>query len=309
MNDDLLSYVLNLSEPDERQRLEKRLQTEPELQRQVDAWRRLAAPLAADREDPEPLPGLAERTIEFVTLQASRSGQATELRENISDLPAERLQALVEILDRRAMTAQSRWRRWDVAAVACMLVIFAGLVFATIPFVRQQQERIACQNQLRELHRGLEIYSDIHEGQYPQVREEPPFNTAAAVAPLLQEAGAVPSNLSFACPASVMMPATYAYTLGYREPTGQLVGLEKHSISEKDNLPILADRPITRTGNGVSPEHRYGQNVLFMAGHVRFCTTTKVGIGGDEIYINQFGRVAAGLHHRDTVLGFGGDQP
>ena len=56
-------------------------------------------------------------------------------------------------------------------------------------------------------------------------------------------------------------------------------------------------------------DHRTGQNVLYVGGHVRFCTATKVGIDGDDIYLNQMGAVGAGANRFDTVLGFGGDVP
>jgi len=304
MKEDLLGYVLNLSEPDERERIERRLEKDPGLQRELIAYRHALAPLALDRDGCEPPADLSQRTIDFVYKHVDI------IESDTTPVPSARLQALVEVLDRKAMSGPSRWRRWDVAAVACMLFLGIGLGLAALPFVRQRQERIACQNQMRELHLGLEMYCDLHAGQYPQVREEPPFNTAAAVAPLLQEAGVVPANVNFTCPANPMLPATYAYTLGYREPDGQLAGLARNRIADNQQfLPILADRPLARVGNAVSPEHRYGQNVLFVDGHVRFCTNTKAGVGGDEIYVNKFGLVAAGVHRHDTVLGFDGDHP
>lgn len=304
MKEDLLGYVLNLSEPNERERIERRLQKDPNLRCTLTVCWQALSPLALDRDGYEPPADLSQRTIDYVFRQMDI------LESDTVPAPSARLQALVEALDRKAMSDPSRWRRWDVAAVACMLVLAIGLGLAALPLVRQRQERIACQNQMRELHLGLEMYCDLHAGQYPQLREEPPFNTAAAVAPLLQEAGVVPTNVNFTCPANPMLPATYAYTLGYREPDGRLAGLSRNWIADSQQfLPILADRPLERVGHAVSPEHRYGQNVLFVDGHVRFCTSTRVGVGGDEIYINKFGLVAAGVHRHDTVLGFGGDHP
>jgi prepilin-type processing-associated H-X9-DG protein len=305
----LLTYVLDMSEPDERRRLEERLRTDPRLQEEVAAWRRVVAPLSADRADPEPPADLAGRTIDFVFAHAAIV-EAPETPIDATPMPSERLRNLVEVLDRRVMAGPSRWRRWDVAAVACMLLLGFGLALASIPFLRQRQDRLACQNQMRELHRGLETYSDLNQGRYPQVSEQPPFNTASSVVPLLHEAGVVPSNVKFTCPASSSIAATYAYSLGYREPGGQLFGIDRDRIKvDLEYLPILADRPTTRTGSSVSPEHSYGQNVLFVDGHVRFCTNTKAGIGGDEIYVNRLGYVAAGVHRHDTVLGYGGDHP
>ncbi len=72
-------------------------------------------------------------------------------------------------------------------------------------------------------------------------------------------------------------------------------------------MAILADRPPDRDGAG--PAHSGGQNVLFISGNVRFCTTTRVGVDRDDIYHNQDGLVAAGKHRYDSVLGIGPDQP
>jgi hypothetical protein len=43
--------------------------------------------------------------------------------------------------------------------------------------------------------------------------------------------------------------------------------------------------------------------VLYIGGNVRFCTSSNVGINGDDIFLNQAARIAAGLHRLDTVLG------
>jgi hypothetical protein len=48
---------------------------------------------------------------------------------------------------------------------------------------------------------------------------------------------------------------------------------------------------------------------LFAGGNVRFATTATVGVNGDDIYRNQRGVVAAGVHRADAVLGVAGDRP
>lgn len=310
MDEKLLTFVANFTDAGERSVLAERLRTDPTLQRDLYRWQRLVGPLAADGDEPEVPADLAQRTIDFVCAPMNHGELPPALADDCTPIPADRLKALVEVLDRRTMAGPTRLWRWDVVAVSVLLFLGIGLALAAVPFLRQRHDRLACQNRMRELHRGLETYSDLHDGQYPQVREQPPFNTAASFVNLLREAGVVSTEVNLNCPANPAGPTTYAYSLGYRDAGGQLLGLARSRIaSDQDYLPILADRPMSRTGNGVNPEHRYGQNVLFVDGHVRFCTTTKAGVAGDEIYVNKFGQVGAGVHLFDTSLGYAGDQP
>jgi len=109
------------------------------------------------------------------------------------------------------------------------------------------------------------------------------------------------------CPSAEVPAPGYAYSLGYREGD-KLLGLRRDDDDPHNAyMAILADRPPDRDGPG--PAHRGGQNVLFVGGNVRFTTTSRVGVNGDEIYRNEFGRVAAGSHRYDTSLGIGPDQP
>ena len=80
-----------------------------------------------------------------------------------------------------------------------------------------------------------------------------------------------------------------------------------------DLLPILADAPANNErcqprGNSGNHGGR-GQNVLYVSGAVRYCTTRTVGMDRDDIYLNLDQRVNAGLNSRDTVLGAGATQP
>jgi hypothetical protein len=97
----------------------------------------------------------------------------------------------------------------------------------------------------------------------------------------------------------------YAFPLGYEEG-GDYHGLDR---SCGDRMPLLADRP-QADGHGNSPNHGGGgQNVLYIGGQVLWCTTCTVGLDGDHIYLNQRGRVRAGVGRCDTVLGPGDATP
>jgi hypothetical protein len=171
--------------------------------------------------------------------------------------------------------------------------------------LQQRHDRALCQNNLRQLHQAFVGYSQNHDGRFPQVSDRPPNNVAAAFVPLLQDAGQLPATGAPACPAVVVAPGAtggYAYSLGFRGPDGQLHGLRRGPGLDADLLPLLADRPLPAG-------HRTGHNVLFIGGNVRYCSTPKVGVDGDDIFVNQAEAIAAGLHRLDTVLADGNTPP
>jgi hypothetical protein len=163
---------------------------------------------------------------------------------------------------------------------------------------------------MRQFYQAAVGYTDNHDGNFPRVPDGAPAATAAVA---LQQAGYLNPGDRFACPSAPpdatapVALATYAYTLGFRDETGQLRGLDK--APGYDLMPILADAP-ARQGTAALPiNHRRGQNVLYAGGNVRFCTTSTVGINGDDIFWNQFDKVGAGVSREDTVLGRPEERP
>ena len=55
------------------------------------------------------------------------------------------------------------------------------------------------------------------------------------------------------------------------------------------------------TGGGNSINHGGGQNVLFVGGHVRWCTQPTVGVENDHIYLNQRRVIQAGVRRSDRA--------
>src|SRR5262249_54518025 len=155
----------------------------------------------------------------------------------------------------------------------------------------------------------------------------------------LRDSGCLGSNITVRCPANgeKLFPTTsledldamppdkfeqavarlascYAYSIGYRGPAGEHCGLGREPDEldlNIDLLPIMADRPSILPGGvraGTS-NHKGGQNVLFIGGNVRFCSSPNAGIDGDNIYTNKEGKVAPGINRWDTVLGVSPDRP
>jgi hypothetical protein len=95
------------------------------------------------------------------------------------------------------------------------------------------------------------------------------------------------------------------------------VGLRvDRGLKDNDLIPVMADRPsfnqvpdiVTSSPNSANHEAK-GQNVLYLGGSVRFVTTTHIGVNGDDIYLNQENRIAAGIDRLDAVLGASNFRP
>jgi hypothetical protein len=317
MESDLLAYLVPGDDPSARERVAEQLRRDPDLARQVQLLAGALTPLEADKEPPAPPGGLVGRTIgrvaEYICGQKQRADVQPVERvvDRSSQLAPEELRALVETMDHGGESTPSRWQPADIAVVAAVLLLAVGLGLAAMPHLRHRQNVQACQNQMREIHQALEGYSQVQTGHYPRIDEQPPHDTAESYLNMLQDAGFLFPGTKGVCPAALDRSKGYAYSLGFRTDDGQLVGLSRDlGPSGLDMLPILADRPSTTDGDrGMSPDHRYGQNVLFLGGNVRFCTTTQAGIDRDDIYKNKYGEVARGVNCFDTVLGFGADRP
>ena len=102
----------------------------------------------------------------------------------------------------------------------------------------------------------------------------------------------------------------YSYSLGYTDGAGFHCGPRRTADLSNDHEPVMSDRPALDHGApGNSTNHGQGQNVLYMGGHVRFCTSPDAGVDRDNIFLNKEGKVAAGVDRWDTVLGSSADRP
>ncbi len=313
MIDELLDYVLNLDDPDQRRALESRLRSDPDAARGVAVLKRFVKLLAADQEPPTPPPDLVARTIgrvaEYLCQNEGKSaGSPSPLEELTQRMSPERWRNIIEVLD-RASAAPTRARRADWLVAGSIFAVAVGLLFAGIPYLRDRNDVLACQNQMRQMYQGFETYANLHDGKYPQVGIDPNYQTAGSFLAILRDSGSLPNTGVYACPATQpKRPASYAYTLGYRADDGSIVPLRHSDAQGTDSLAVLADRPLPERV-GPNPDHRYGENILFMGGNVRFSTTTFAGPDLDDIYRNRLGLIAAGVDNRDVVLGMGSDMP
>jgi hypothetical protein len=302
---DYIGYALDLLDADARHAVDVHLAANPDDVARLDRVRAALAVLQADREDDAPPTDLAARTIARVAAEfpeaETRAEPSSLLRSRSSDQP-------------EARTLGGRFRA-DIFVAAGIGVIAVGLLLSFVNRAWHASEVAACQNNLRILYLGLSGYADTHEGRYPQVGTET-YPTADSFVQALADAGQCPPGFSALCPAATpgaAAPVSYAYPLGHRAPNNVVLGQWRSTDlgAENDLIPIGGDYPVAAAapGGGPTSGHRYGQNVLFMGGNVRFAAVATVGVNGDDIYRNQLGEVAAGVNRVDTVLGRAGDVP
>ena len=312
MDDNLVGYLLSALDDESRRGVEGYLRSDPGARRKLARLRQVLQPLEADRAAPEPPGGLALATLDRI---AEAGPRTLPLAPRVSPAQA---------------VGRGWWRRPDVLVAAALLLIVGGVVFAWLSGTRQRSDIVACQANLHRLHTSLVNYADLHDEAFPCVEADGARSFAGVYAPLLADAGLLGPGVSVTCPgegprsasqepgqvrkleglfaasrpdydrAARELGGSYAYSLGYRDGNG-LCGLRKDS---GDLLPILADRPpADPDGPDNSGSHGgRGQNVLTIGGSVRYVKSRRVGLNGDDIYVNLDQRVGAGLTSADTVL-------
>jgi hypothetical protein len=337
----LIGYLLEALEPDEMRSVASYLAEHPEAAQQLDTLRLALHPLDADRLPEEAPHDLFMRTLGTVAehivasedrVNAPRETPVTDFIRNYTrlvdgvDVP-DGLPAVSPAysLDRPLPSGSREARRNVIAGIGLSLALLAIVVPGVLAF-REQQRTFACQNNLRMFHQGLIGYSDIHDGQLPQIEEK---QVAGAFASILHRAGQLPPQAQPTCPATghggawftstgALVPDAmpnlieYAYPLGYRDSEGVLHGVVR--TSEPDGMPVLADSPTPalpprQDGTATATNHRRGQNVLFLGGQVKFCTNALVGVDADNIFCNDERRINAGVRRWDSVLGRADEPP
>jgi hypothetical protein len=277
---------LNALEPEEMHRTEEYLRQNAEARRKLEILRAALAPLAADREPIEPPTGLFERTM------AKLAGVMPHRVKPAMPTPAG-----------EPFFSPSRWRRVDALVACSILVLVGGLGTSGLVRVKESRDRAQCQNNLRQLHGALNGYTLVRNGAFPAISDQPPNNTAASFVPMLIESGQLTNAPDCPRAPASERQRSYAYALGYRDDSGRLHGLRVETCADySDTMPILADRAQPMS-------HSRGFNVLYVGGGVRFCTSPNVGVGGDDIFHNLDGRIAAGKHKLDSALGYGDIAP
>ncbi len=310
----LLGYLLGALDEEEQPVVDAQLASDPEYRRELSALRRQVERLSALRGDFSPPPGLAERTCRFVAEHlATPQTIATGTGLSPEAAPPSWI---------------SRLTKLDLVMAATVLAAAALLIFPAIQNSRFTARRAVCQDNMRELSAALAQYSQSNGGFFPVIPSQGKLAAAGIYAPVLFQNKLITDSNRFLCPDSRLaakrntfhiptyseleltppaqlvnmrptLGGSYGYNLGYTRdgiyhPTKNLY---------RNNFAILSDAPSDRPDHQSENHGGWGQNVLFENGGVKYLLSSKPADSIDDIFTNDAGQVAAGLHQNDSVIG------
>ena len=320
MRDDLVGYLLNAIDQPEARRIETALadpDTGPALRRELDVLRRATRVLDRDREPLAPPPGLAARTMAFVTSQATSGPLPTpRVFSPSADEPAPRSRAWLD----RALVAAT-------ALAACVLV--APLVLDAITDARARR----VERSLQTTSAALQGYAESHR-VFPTPPDSGPLSRAGLYAPtLVSEKRLVADDGTLLVPGTALdrrggfrvptleqlkaavgtpqfdelvrtMGGDFGYTLGHRDAAGVL---QPNANLRREHHPLMADAPDECRQK--SSNHPDGIHfILFEDGHIERVRQDDLH-RDDHLYRNHDGQTAAGKDSEDAVIGDSHHQP
>lgn len=321
MRDELLAYLLNDLDDEQRSRIESRLESDPIWRHELERLRTYVegAHQASSADDDAPPVDLVHRTCSFVK-QASAQGALSP-----AVLPA----SLTESQDAAAPNTR-RWSLIDIAAVACILLIMGSLLFPALRQSRDAARRQQCQENLHRLGVALAKFAKQSSGQLPAIERH---ENAGMYALKLVESGFLTSEQLVVCPSTKLaediyrgvvvmriptrrelatttgtklnlllkiMGGSFAYRVGYVDQNGIY---RQVKYSGRSNVPIMADKPNSENYGYQSDHHDLcGQNVLFQDQSVRFIQLC-IQVNRDKHwFLNEDNQPAAGKHKNDIVM-------
>jgi hypothetical protein len=319
----LLGYLLGALEPAEMEEVERELENNPQLRRDLAAIEAALTPLGfPEREDDasfEPPPvGLVARTCEFVE----------DAKEDL--IPrAMPVKDATPMSSEVALAPRGRMRWADVVVTGSVLLAALALIFPAILASRQSTQIAACQDNLR--HLGLAVSQAAgmaSDGRIPAIPVSGNRSTAGIYSALLQDKQLLDEPGRLVCPSSdlaerastfriptlgeidraagealvnlqLTMGGSYAYNLGYLE-NGEY---KAPKYAGRSHYALMSDAPVTfRPERRTNNHSGRGQNILSEDGAVKFVVDPCHDLA-DDPYFNRSGLVAAGVDCADVVLG------
>lgn len=317
MRDQLLAYLLDDADPEQRRRIEEHLANDPTWQHEYE---KLKQCLEAHQEPPEkttcPPPDLVDRTCSLVR-KVSDSQCDIQLSESSDGCKGRR-----------------RWSAVDLIVAASVLVAIGALLFPALVESRRMSRRLQCQDNLKEIGRSLVSYQKTKGNGLPHVRYR---ENAGVFVIELADSGVI-SREELArlliCPSTHLaddvfqgtvvlqiptresldslppdalrelqkvMAGSYAYQFGFVNEKGKYQAMPFFGRSD---VPMLGDSPdLSAIGYQSSNHGDCGQNIINQDESSRFVSHCDSQDCIGHPFLNDAGQHAAGRSVRDAVLG------
>ncbi len=317
LREQLLGYLLDALDDDDRQQIEQQLEDDPSLIDELQTLRTSLQPLKEDFKDFEPPSGLARRAC-------SRVDQRRELE------PVGLAGGALNTTMSGAFASRSRISGADVVVTAGIVLVAVLIFFPVIASSRYTSRLIHCQDNLRQLGLALVNYSDkLGGGFFPAVASEGNRAFAGIYAPTLLDSGYLDDANNLICPSSALAERRPAF----RVPTsaeidsaspqaiilirqhaggsyGYTLGVMVHGVhvaprnQGRASFGLMADVSSTSWKDNRSASHAgKGQNILFEDGHFRFVEISDVReLWLDNPFQNRNGVIEAGVDEDDAVI-------
>lgn len=339
IQENLLGYLLDALEDDERRMIDQRLAEDAALRQELENVRAMLEPLHSTPREYAPPAGLASRTLQFVEthsvpMSAASPGVAARPSSDTRPVPHRQREHHFRSIhgDSRPTGESGSWRLIDLTAMIGVAALLMAMVVPAVHNSRFHSRIATCQDNLRQVGQKLVEYSDLNDGHFPEIPTEGNLAVAGVYGPTLNDSRMLPEPSILLCPDSAQagmqgftvpsrqevlamrpgaqlqqaqhnMGGSYAYTMGHLD-NGRYQSPRNESRSTS---PVLSDAP-ARGDRGLQASHHggIGQNVLFEDGHVRFVSTPNLPRGrqsADHLFLNDSGVIAAGNSRNDAVLG------
>lgn len=325
MRDDLLAYLLDDADPEQRRRIEHHLECDPTWQHELERLRScLEAQSSGSTSADCPPEDLVRRTCSLVD---------SAVLEGITICPGESSAATLS----EASEFVSHTRRWSIADWTVGTGIVAVVFMLLLPALHESREtarRLKCQDNIREIGSGLVDYAERGRQGLPHVG----FHQNAGMFVMELAEGSRLSRTQLAellvCPGSQLaddvfsgkivmhiptrdelnaatekqllelrqhMSGSFAYQFGYVDAKGNYCRMK---FVGRSDAPMLADAPSYLVEGFQSANHGgCGQNVIFQDLSSRYCNQCVCENGDKHLFLNIKGQHAAGQTHLDYVLG------
>lgn len=253
-DEDLIGYLLNGLDAEERTGLERALASDSQLRERLADLSELLLPIENLKgEVYEPDHTLVARTMELIEVYDRPSNKSA---------PQTVVAGLSAVVEAAHRTVRIAWV--DSLAVVAAGVTLLCILLPSVWYSREESRRFACSNNLREIGESLQRFADANpRHEFPKIATQGPMSFAGVYVVKLNEAGLFGSTQWLWCPNNarssfqISVPTTtqlmnapsemhdswrrfiggsYAYNLGVLEN-----GVYRTPCSTESDVPILGD--------------------------------------------------------------------